>query len=369
MSENLAATLTGETSMTPQLRTETADLDPLSEALGNCAFQCKLFERLELQPPWGVHVPDGIVAFYAVFRGNGRVVIERSGIDVPFAEGDLIVLPQSYGHLIQDAPGSRTVSIQEVSPSQRGSDLSHHGGDPATTKLLACHLELPRHCTYLVRLALPPVIRVPSGESRRAPGLDDTLRLMMWESESRHPGSQGIIDRLAQVVFIHAIRAFVSESPGIDSRWPSALLNPSIAMSLTLIHQFPDKPWTVASLASAVVMSRSAFADRFTELVGASPIQYLTERRMHAACQLLHDPDIGLAQIASRVGYRSTAAFSHAFRRWTGLTPGMYRRAADHENPRLGNNGPHRPRVARPEGYTRVCDGAASFVRNDPVRL
>jgi AraC-like DNA-binding protein len=358
--------MTGETSMTPQLRTETADLDPLSEALGNCSFQCKLFEHMELATPWGIRVPDGIVAFYAVLRGQGRVVIERSGTEVPFSEGDLIVLPQSFGHLVQDASASNAVSIQELLASRRARGDGGQQENVAVTELLACHLELPRHCTYLVRLALPPLIRVPSGESRRTPGLDDTLRLMRWEAEARRPGSQGIIDRLAQVVFIHAIRAFVSESPGIDSRWPSALLNPSIAMSLTLIHQFPDKPWTVASLASAVVMSRSAFADRFTELVGASPIQYLTERRMHAACQLLHDPDIGLAQIASRVGYRSTAAFSHAFRRWTGLTPGMYRRAADHGSPRLG--GPHRPPAVLAEGYATVRDGA-SLLGNAPVRL
>jgi AraC-like DNA-binding protein len=204
-------------------------------------------------------------------------------------------------------------------------------------------------------------------EARRAPGLEETLRLMLREVECRRPGTQGIIDRLAQVVFIHAVRAFMSESPGIDARWPSALLNPSIAMSLTLIHQFPDRPWTVASLASAVVMSRSAFADRFTELVGASPIQYLTERRMHAACQLLHDPDIGLAQIASRVGYRSTAAFSHAFRRWTGLTPGMYRRTADAGGPHIGNGSP-RHRATLSAGYATVRD-TANPTRSDSAHV
>lgn len=256
---------------------------------------------------------------------------------------DLLVLPQSFGHVLQDAPGSPTVVIDDLPGRPHPPGDGRDRGRLAATRFVACHLAVPRHCSYLVRMALPPVIRVASAESEKSPGLEDTLRLMMWEAESRRPGSQGIIDRLAQVVFIHAIRAFLSESSGIDSRWPSALLNPSIAMALTLIHQFPDKPWTVASLAAAVVMSRSAFADRFTELVGASPIQYLTERRMHAACQLLHDPDIGLAQIASRVGYRSTAAFSHAFRRWAGLTPGTYRRAASDRGPLPGNGSPRAP--------------------------
>jgi AraC-like DNA-binding protein len=331
--------------MTPPLRTETADLDPLSEALGNCSFQCKLFHRLELAPPWGIRVPDGVVAFYAVLSGQGRIVIERSRTEMPFVEGDLLVLPQSFGHVVEDGPGSNPVAIEQLLDAPRCAA-------PGAVRLVACHLTLPRHCSYLVRLALPPVIRVPHGESQKSPGLQDTLRLMIGEAESRRPGSQGIIDRLAQVVFIHAIRAFLSESPGIDSRWTSALLNPSIAMALTLIHQFPDKPWTVASLASAVVMSRSAFADRFTELVGASPIQYLTERRMHAACQLLHDPDIGLAQIAARVGYRSTAAFSHAFRRWAGLTPGTYRRASAGDGDASQGNGVQRSGIVPPDHFS-----------------
>lgn len=338
-----ASSMTGDHSMTPPPRTETADLDPLSEALGNCSFQCRLFERLELNPPWGMAVPDGIVAFYAILGGTGRAVIERARAEMPFSEGDLLVLPQSFGHVLDDGPGCTPLPVDQLLAAARP-------GSPGATRMVACHLALPRHCSYLVRLALPPVIRVSSADGQKSPGLSDTLRLMMWEAESRRPGSQGIIDRLAQVVFIHAIRAFLSESPGIDACWPSALLNPSIAMALTLIHQFPDKPWTVASLASAVVMSRSAFADRFTELVGASPIQYLTERRMHAACQLLHDPDIGLAQIASRVGYRSTAAFSHAFRRWAGLTPGTYRRAAgDHSA--AGRNGSQTFSVVPPDHF------------------
>jgi AraC-like DNA-binding protein len=365
--------------MTPLLRTDTADLDPLSEALGNCAFQCKLFEQLELSSPWGIQVPDGIVAFYAVRSGHGRVAIERLGIETPFSDGDVLVLPQSFAHMVQDAAGSSTVPIEELLGSASNHGGEAVGGGPGSTKLLACHLTLPRHCSYLVRLALPPVIRVANCESHKVPGLEETLRLMLGEVKARRPGTQGIIDRLAQVVFIHAVRAFMSESPGIDSRWPSALLNPSIAMSLTLIHQSPDKPWTVASLAAAVVMSRSAFADRFTELVGVSPIQYLTERRMHAACQLLHDPDIGLAQIAARVGYRSTAAFSHAFRRWTGLTPGMYRRTANNgaahapDGPHLGNrphvgNGLPRHRTALSAGYVMGRDGA-NATHGETLRL
>jgi len=353
--------------MTPLLRTETADLDPLSEALGNCAFQCKVFEQLELRSPWGIRVPDGIVAFYAVRQGCGRVVIERTGIATPFMEGDVLVLPQSFAHMVQDAAGSSPVPIEELLRPSSEARVETEGDGRVPAKLVACHLTLPRHCSYLVRLALPPLIRISNAENRHAPGLEETLRLMLREVETRRPGTQGIIDRLAQVVFIHAVRAFMSESPGIDARWPSALLNPSIAMSLTLIHQFPDKPWTVASLASAVVMSRSAFADRFTELVGASPIQYLTERRMHAACQLLHDPDIGLAQIASRVGYRSTAAFSHAFRRWTGLTPGMYRRTADGGGPHIGNDAP-RHRATLSAGYAPVRD-AGNPTRSDTARV
>jgi len=170
-------------------------LDPLSEALGSCCFQCKVFEHLKLNRPWGIAVPDGIVAFYAILSGCGRLRIERTQREVPFFEGDLVVAPQSFAHVLVDAPGSPVVAIEEVmrrTPS---------GGDGReATRLLACLLTLPRHCSYLVQMALPPIISMRRGDEERSPGLDETLKLMLGEAELRRPGWQGIIDRLAQVV-------------------------------------------------------------------------------------------------------------------------------------------------------------------------
>ena len=306
----------------PHLPTETTDLDPLSETL--CPLRCRLFERLELSPPWGIAVPPGIVAFYACFAGQGHVAVERIQAEIAFSAGDLILLPQSLGHRLLDAPTSPIVPIDELVRWQ-GCPPSD-AGQPAA-ELVACHLVLPRQGSRLMHSALPPVIRAPGAGGQAAPWLRDTLRLMTLERESARPGSQAILDRLAQVICLHAIRAFLSEVSGNGSHWHSALLDPSIAGALSLIHRFPEKPWTVAALAAEVAMSRSAFADRFSELVGASPIVYLTEHRMHAACRLLRDPEIGMSQIAARVGYRSTAAFSNAFRRSIGVAPGMYRRA------------------------------------------
>jgi AraC-like DNA-binding protein len=306
----------------PHLPADAVDLDPLSETLG--PLRCRLFEQLELRQPWGIGVPDATLAFYAFFAGRGHLSIERTSGEIDFSPGDLIVLPQALAHRLQDAPNSPLVPINELLPSAVSPRL---GDGQPVVRLVACHLAIPRHGSTLLHSALPPVIRVPGVDGQAAPWLRDTLQLMSLESESPRRVSQGILDRLGQVIILQAIRAFLCESAAKAAHSPSALLDPSIAGALSLIHRYPERPWTVAALASEVAMSRSAFADRFAELVGAAPIEYLTERRMQAACRLLRDPEIGLSQIAARVGYRSTAAFSNAFRRSVGVAPGRYRRA------------------------------------------
>ena len=125
---------------------------------------------------------------------------------------------------------------------------------------------------------------------------------------------------------IQAIRSWIAQDPAAQKGWLGALRDEQIGRAISLIHRNPDHPWTVASLASEVAMSRSAFAARFTELVGEPAMHYMASWRMHVALTWLKEDRVTLAELASRLGYQSEAAFSRAFKRFNGISPGAVRR-------------------------------------------
>jgi AraC-like DNA-binding protein len=177
---------------------------------------------------------------------------------------------------------------------------------------------------------LPAMIHVEASTSPepQTNWMQSTLRLMAAEAMRRRPGGETVITRLADVLVIQAIRSWIERDPVAKTGWLGALQDKQLGRAITLIHRDPAHPWTVASLASAVAMSRSVFSARFTELVGESPMQYVTRWRMHLATTWLKDDDAGLGELAGRLGYQSEAAFGRAFKRFVGISPGAVRKDA-----------------------------------------
>ena len=179
----------------------------------------------------------------------------------------------------------------------------------------------------LVR-ALPAIIVVGAG----APGeewIQSTLRLLAAEARQPRPGGEAVITRLADIIVIQALRAWIESDPAARTGWLGALRDPHIGKAIGLVHADPARDWTVASLAGELSMSRSAFAARFTELVGEPAMQYVTRWRMHVAYAALQDGGVTVAQLADQLGYRSEAAFARAFKRVIGTPPGAVRRPVD----------------------------------------
>jgi AraC-like DNA-binding protein len=158
--------------------------------------------------------------------------------------------------------------------------------------------------------------------------MQSVFRLMAVEAREFQPGGEAVITRLADVLVIQAIRAWIETAPAARTGWLGALQDPQIGRALALIHRDPARAWTVASLASELAMSRSAFAARFTELVTEPAMQYVTRWRMHVAQNALETEGATVAQLADRLGYRSEAAFARAFKRVVGIPPGAVRHAA-----------------------------------------
>jgi AraC-like DNA-binding protein len=135
-----------------------------------------------------------------------------------------------------------------------------------------------------------------------------------------------VITRLGDVLVIQAIRSWIETAPAARTGWLGALHDEQIGRALTLIHRDPARPWTVASLARELALSRSAFAARFTELVDEPAMRYVTRWRMQIAQSALESEGATVAELADRLGYRSEAAFARAFKRVTGTPPGAARR-------------------------------------------
>jgi AraC-like DNA-binding protein len=154
----------------------------------------------------------------------------------------------------------------------------------------------------------------------------DVFRLMAAEARAFRPGGEAVITRLADVLVIQAIRAWIETAPAARTGWLGALQDPQVGRALALIHREPARAWTVASLAQELAMSRSGFAARFSQMVDEPAMQYLTRWRMQLAQHALQTEATTAAELAGRLGYQSEAAFARAFKRVTGMPPGAVKR-------------------------------------------
>ena len=308
--------------------------DPVGEALHFLRMDGAFYCRSELSAPWGLTLDPmpGYLWFHVLIAGTAR--LETPGSEpAQLAAGELALVPRGTGHLLRSAPGAATPDILSLEREQIGDRyevLRHGGGGPPTALVCgAVRLEHPA-ARELVR-ALPPIISVGAG----APGeesIQSSLRLLAAEARHARPGGEAVITRLADIIVIQALRAWIESDPAARTGWLGALRDPHIGRAIGLVHEDPARDWTVAALAGELSMSRSAFAARFTELVGEPAMQYVTRWRMHVAYAALQDGGVTVAQLADQLGYRSEAAFARAFKRVIGTPPGGVRRAAD---PRL----------------------------------
>jgi AraC-like DNA-binding protein len=201
--------------------------------------------------------------------------------------------------------------------------LKHGGGGPETDLICgAFDFRRPYGTTLLG--SLPEWLHIRASET--AEWVESTIRLLSAETRRADEGTGAVIARLTEILFVQAVRAWLRGRPDAATGWLGALREPAIGRALQLIHQMPERAWTVASLAAEVGMSRSPFASRFTALVGTSPLAYLARWRMHVAADLLEGSTMSMSEIAERVGYASEAAFGRGFKKEFGVSPGAFRR-------------------------------------------
>jgi AraC-like DNA-binding protein len=302
--------------------------DPLGEALHFLRLSGTFYTRSEFSAPWGLALPPiaDCLMFHVVNAGHAWLAVDGHE-RVLLRPGDLALVPHGLGHALECEPGAIAHDLFDL-PREAVSeryDVLRHGGGGAPTQMICGAVRFDHPAARQLVSLLPAVIVIEATHTLDDDWIGHTLRLMAAEARELRPGGETIITRLADVVVIQAIRAWIARDPAARTGWLGALNDRQIGRALMLIHRDPAQPWTLASLASATAMSRSAFAARFTELVGVPAIEYLARWRMQLAATSLKE-GAPLADVAAKLGYQSEAAFSRAFKRHAGVSPGVLRR-------------------------------------------
>jgi AraC-like DNA-binding protein len=304
--------------------------DPLGEALHSLRMDSSLYTHSEFTAPWGLSLPPlpGHVMFHVVTSGSAwlEVAGARSALLRP---RDLALVPHGEGHrLVSDpgiaAPGLFDLPREQVSPRY---EVLRHGGGGATTSMMCGVVRFDDPAAHRLVGLLPRMIVIDAWSSPHLDWVQSTLRVLAEEARELRPGGETVITRLADVLVIQAIRSWIAEDPAAQTGWLGALRDRQIGRVLLLIHRDVERAWTLESLAAEAAMSRSAFAARFTQLVGEPAMRYVVRLKMHVAQTRLREGDAPLGAVAAGLGYRSEAAFSRAFKRVVGVSPGAVRRA------------------------------------------
>jgi AraC-like DNA-binding protein len=308
--------------------------DPVGEALHPLRMSGIFYCRTEVTAPWALEMPAfaDCLSFHVVTAGGCWLGVD--GAETLYLRaGELALVPHGRGHLLFSQPGvtpaGRVDQLPQQLVSEHYSILRYGGGGAPST--LVCGIVSFRDpaAQQLIRL-LPPVIHTDSATAPAPAWIGDTLRLMAAEVSQLRPGGEAVTTRLADILVIQAIRAWMQADPAAQAGWLGALQDPQIGRAIAAVHRNPGHRWTVASLASQAAMSRSAFAARFTQLVGEPAAQYVTRWRMQVALARLRQGPCTIRELATQFGYSSEAAFSHAFKRVVGVSPGTIRHEPGH---------------------------------------
>lgn len=300
-------------------------MDALDTVFDAMRVKSVLHARLEASAPWGLAFNGSPRAKFGLVT-RGSCWLDVRGKDQPLAltGGDCFILLHDQPFAIRDAARTPTVPCADVVQNRLGEVIEFGGGGQVTT-LISGWFEFDTLGAKPLLDALPPIIhtRMDCDQSWL---LQSTFQLLATETAEHRLGSSLVVSRLADILFIHTIRAYLSADDAPRDGWLAALSDKQIGETIRAVHDNIAAPWTVEKLADKAAMSRSAFAARFKSLVGQPPMDYLTHWRMYQASSMIRRNSADLGGIAEAIGYDSETTFARAFKRVTGTTPGEYRR-------------------------------------------
>ena len=307
-------------------------MDVLSDIFSALRLRGAVYFRAAFHAPWGMTIPDGrLASFHVVCAGSCWLRVETSGDLVELSQGDIVIFPRGQGHTLLCEPNADAVLAQQLtsSPKQDVSDnaIAFGGGGSATTSLICGHFEYQRELPHPLFETLPAVVHL-RGSDGDGSWVIAASALAAEVSAAGESTINTAVDRLGEALLIQTLSTYISSREDEES-FLGAIQDRHIGLVISLMHGDVSHDWNLSELAEAALMSRSVFSERFRRLVGTSPMLYLARWRMLKARELLMDTALPIAEISERVGYRSEFAFSKAFKRNLGETPGAVRKSVN----------------------------------------
>ncbi len=320
--------------------------DPLSAVLRTVKLTGALFFLVDATSPWGVVVPHAdvfgpiifpqaqhIVSYHIVLKGSGYASVD-GGRPTPFVAGDIIVFPHGDPYAMLSEPGQPPASAAEeamqffrdMAAGRLSFVVEEGGGGHERAQFVCGFLGCDARPFNPLLGTLPRLLHMQRPADLESDLLDRLIDLTLAEARIGRAGSECIRLGLSELIFIEVVRRYLATLPVEGAGWLSGLRDPAVGRVLALLHERPAHSWTLEELAHRTGMSRSVLADRFVQLVGCPPMQYLTQWRMQIAARLLSDGTMKVAAVGREVGYASEAAFSRTFKRIAGTSPAGWRR-------------------------------------------
>jgi AraC-like DNA-binding protein len=330
--------------------------DTLSDLLRTVRLRSALFFDLSCAGKWLAEAPgstdiaamvmpevDQVIDFHVVTSGECWIAVQGEQ-PLRLRCGDIVILPQGDPHVVSSAPGIRTAPDvdwrREMKVHNRPFRIARHGGMEITgppscggepgkdydveTSLVCGFIGCDKRPFNPLLATLPRLLHLPAaGGSALGAAF---ARLAATESAAPRPGSEALLERMSEMMFVDALRRHIDALPEQSTGWLAGLRDRFVGRALALMHETPAHGWSIDELGNQVGLSRSALHERFVELVGVPPIQYLAQWRMQLASRLLRETQSSVLAIALQTGYDSEAAFGRAFKRLVGMPPATWRR-------------------------------------------
>ena len=321
-------------------------MDAFSQILSGVKLNGAVFFSAEFSAPWGFSTPPAnvlaaahsagdahLVLYHLVIEG-GAVIELTDGQSLELRPGDIVIFPHGDPHHMSSGNGVvRPFPNYGIGTKIKARDLSPllAGGGGELSRFVCGYMTCDPHLSSPILSGLPPVFKVNIRTDRSGQWLENSILHLVEEAASGRIGSDAMLAKLSEALFVDTLRRYVSGLPEQQTGWLMGARDPIVGKSLGLLHSRPAHPWTLADLADEVGISRSALVERFTRYLSEPPMTYLTRWRLQLAARSLESTSRGVAEIAAEVGYESEAAFNRAFKREFGQPPGRYR--SDHRTP------------------------------------
>ncbi|HEY4200171.1 MAG TPA: AraC family transcriptional regulator [Devosiaceae bacterium] len=317
-------------------------VDPLSDVLKTVRLTGAVFFDVTAKAPWVAEQPSRETVLPLVLAGaehliSYHVVTEGrcyastiGGEPVTVEAGEVIVFTNGDPHVLSSMPGMRASAfdphvVENIAAGPLPFVANYGAGGPVAAKLVCGFLACDARPFNPLLDNLPPVIKAADPGGNDAGWLAQFIRLAASESACRQPGSDSVLAKLSELMFIEVVRRHIQTLPAERAGWLAGLNDPHVGKALSEMHAAPERDWTIEELARLVGLSRSPLAARFAELVGIPPMQYLAKWRMQSAAALLSGGHESIAVIADQVGYASVEGFSRAFSKMVGMSPSAWR--------------------------------------------